>query len=82
MTNKEFENAIKEALTEYIDEYIPISDADFTPHDISPEFEFKMQKLIDSIGRRKYISIKKLIACIVAAFIAACAATISAGAVR
>ncbi len=82
MTDKELENAVKEALTEYIDEYIPISDADFTPHDFSPEFEVKMQKLIDSIGKHKYISRKKLIACIIAAIIAACAAAMSVSAVR
>ncbi len=82
MTNNEFENAIKEALTEHIDEYIPLSEVDFTPHDFSPEFEAKMQKLIDSIGKHKYISRKKLIACIVAAIIAACAAAMSVSAVR
>ncbi len=82
MTNKEFESAIREAFKEHIDEYIPESEIDYTPHNFSPEFEAKMQKLIESIGKHKHISRKKMITCIVAAIIAACAATMSVSAVR
>lgn len=82
MTNSEFENAIRESISEHIEEYISEDEIDNTPHDFSSEFETKMKKLIDSLGKPKHISRKKMIACIVAAIIAACAASMSVSAVR
>ena len=82
MTNKEFDDLIKQAITEHFDEYFLESEIDYTPHEFSPEFEKRMNKLIGSMGKIKHISRKKLITCIIAAIIAACAASMSVSAIR
>jgi len=82
MTDKEFEAVVGQAIALHFDEYIPESKIDDTPHEFSPEFEKKMNKLIADIGRYRRIPRKKLIACIAAAIIAACIASTSVSAVR
>ena len=43
MTEKEFDMLIKRAISEHIDDYIPESEIDYTPHKFSKEFENKMK---------------------------------------
>ncbi len=53
MTDNEFDALLKEALQKYALDYIDDSGIDTTPHEFSPEFEKKMQKLIVSMDKPK-----------------------------
>ena len=58
LKEKIFDVILKAALEEYMDEEFQAIDemvANSPPHECSPEFERKMQKLINSVGRRDKI---------------------------
>lgn len=82
MTEKEFDMLIKRAIAEHIDEYIPESEIDYTPHKFSKEFETKMNKLMGKSRIIRCITPKKMITYIIAAIVAASMITLSVGAVR
>ncbi len=82
MTEKEFDMLIKHAIAEHIDDYIPESEIDYTPHKFSKEFENKMNKLMGKTGHKRHITHKKMITYIVAAIVAASMITLSVVAVR
>lgn len=82
MTEKEFDMLIKRAIAEHIDEYIPESEIDNTPHKFSKEFENKMNKLMGKPSITKHITYKKIITYIAVAIVAASMITLSVGAVR
>ncbi len=82
MTEKEFDMLIKRAIAEHIDDYIPESEIDYTPHKFSKEFENKMNKLMGKPSHKRHITHKKMITYIVAAIVAASMITLSVGAVR
>lgn len=82
MTEKEFDMLIKRAISEHIDDYIPESEIDYTPHKFSKEFENKMNKLMGKPSATKHITHKKIITYIAVAIVAASMVTLSVGAVR
>lgn len=82
MTEKEFDMLIKRAIAEHIDDYIPESEIDYTPHKFSKKFENKMNKLMGKAGHKRHITHKKVITYIAAAIVAASIITLSVGAVR
>lgn len=82
MTEKEFDTLIKRAIAEHIDDYIPESEIDYTPHKFSKEFEAKMNKLMGKPSTTRRITHKKMITYIAVAIVAASMITLSVGAVR
>lgn len=82
MTEKEFDMLIKQAIAEHIDEYIPESEIDYTPHKFSKEFEDKMNKLMGKPTTARHITHKKIITYIAVAIVTASIVTLCTGAAR
>lgn len=60
MTEHEFDMLLKQAITEHINEYIPETEIDDTPHKFSKRFERKMNKLMGKPTFSNHLSPKKI----------------------
>lgn len=82
MTEKEFDMLIKRSIAEHINDYIPESELNKTPHKFSEKFERKMNRLLGKTAAVGHITHKKIITYITVAIVAASIAALSVGAVR